>query len=273
MSSFLQKLLLPPKKISGDKALPPEETVKIAEQKLLSSGFKIYKGVKRIDKGRLGIPVFLSMYDIDGQKITGKYKQMGKGVTEEFAKASALMEIVERFSLFSFYLNVPETAIFSTFESLQDKAMDFEVFLSYVEGEKEDRKAIDREIKQIETDGIKHISMAEAMIGLGKFDKAIESAKEALKHKNSFLKAAILITTALRLEGKFKEAIDFLMGILNDRELTEEQQANLKQALGEVYEAMGKKERALIWYREAYRILKDPDLKEKINKLEKEKVS
>ena len=63
------------------------------------------------------------------------------------------------------------------------------------------------------------------------------------------------------------------MGILNDRELTEEQQANLKQALGEVYEAMGKKERALIWYREAYRILKDPDLKEKINKLEKEKVS
>ena len=61
MSSFLQKLLLPSKKISGDKALPPEETVKIAEQKLLSSGFKIYKGVKRIDKGRLGIPVFLSM--------------------------------------------------------------------------------------------------------------------------------------------------------------------------------------------------------------------
>ena len=63
------------------------------------------------------------------------------------------------------------------------------------------------------------------------------------------------------------------MGILNDRELTEEQQAKLKQALGEVYEAMGKKERALIWYREALRVLNDPDLKERINKLEKEKVS
>jgi len=149
MSSFLQKLLLPSKKISGDKALPPEETVKIAEQKLLSSGFKIYKGVKRIDKGRLGIPVFLSMYDIDGQKITGKYKQMGKGVTEEFAKASALMEIVERFSLFSFYLNVPETAIFSTFESLQDKAMDFEVFLSSVEGEKEEKKHAEKILKKV----------------------------------------------------------------------------------------------------------------------------
>ena len=113
--------------------------------------------------------------------------------------------------------------------------------------------------------------MAEAMIGLGKFDKAIENARKALKHENSFLKAAILITTALRLEGKFKEAIDFLMEILSDRKLTEEQQAKLKQALGEVYEAMGKKERALIWYREAHRVLKDPDLKEKINKLEREK--
>ncbi len=153
-----------------------------------------------------------------------------------------------------------------------DQAIDLSDMVSYyVEEAKEDRKAIDREIKQIETDGIKYISMAEAMIGLGKFDEAIRNAREALKRENSFLKAAILIATAFRLEGKFKEAVDFLMGVLNDRKLTEEQQAKLKQALGEVYEAMGEKERALIWYKEAQRTLKDPDLKEKINKLEREK--
>ena len=187
--------------------------------------------------------------------MTFRHPEYSRLITEEVESAQVLPE--------------PEEILY-----VLDQAIDLSDMVShYVEEVKEDRKAIDREIKQIETDGIKHISMAEAMIGLGKFDEAIKNAREALKHENSFLRAAILITTALRLEGKFKEAIDFLMGIFNDRELTEEQQAKLKQALGEVYEAMGEKERALIWYKEAYRILKDPDLKEKINELEKGRVS
>jgi tetratricopeptide (TPR) repeat protein len=216
------------------------------EQGEFESGSEFMDRLKIVDR---------EAYDKLLSIMTFRHPEYSRLITEEVESVQALPE--------------PEEIL-----HVLDQVIDLSDMVShYVEEVKEDRKAIDREIKQIETDGIKHISMAEAMIGLGKFDKAIESAKEALKHKNSFLKAAILITTALRLEGKFKEAIDFLMGILNDRELTEEQQANLKQALGEVYEAMGKKERALIWYREAYRILKDPDLKEKINKLEKEKVS
>ncbi|GAB6076114.1 hypothetical protein [Desulfurobacterium crinifex] len=216
------------------------------EQGEVESGSEFMERLKIVDR---------EAYDKLLSIMTFRHPEYSRLITEEVESAQVLPE--------------PEEIL-----HVLDQAIDLSDMVShYVEEVREDRKAIDREIKQIETDGIKYISMAEAMIGLGKFDKAIENAKEALKHENSFLKAAILITTALRLEGKFKEAIDFLMGILNDRKLTEEQQAKLKQALGEVYEAMGEKERALIWYKEAHRILKDPDLKEKINKLEKERVS
>jgi hypothetical protein len=76
------KFFLPSRKVIADKALLPEETVKLVEERLKSLGAKVYKGVKRIDKGRLGLPVFLSFYDVDGVKTTGNYKQMGKGATE-----------------------------------------------------------------------------------------------------------------------------------------------------------------------------------------------
>lgn len=135
--------------------------------------------------------------------------------------------------------------------------------------EKEDRKNIEKEIRQIESDGIKYISTAEAMLGLGEFDKAIEDAKKALKYDKSFFKAAVLIATAFKLEGKFNEAINFIMDILDDRRLTEKDKAELKEALGENYEAMGKKERALIWYKEAYKVLKEEEIKDKIAELEK----
>jgi ribosomal protein S12 methylthiotransferase accessory factor len=137
MKDLLKKFLEPSLKVVADKAKFPEETVKEVEEKLNSLGIKIYKGIKRVDKNRLGIPVYLSLYDIDGQKITGKYKQMGKGATETLAKASALMELVERFSLFSFYRRVLDKGILSTFEEMKEKAMPFEVFLSSVEDEEE----------------------------------------------------------------------------------------------------------------------------------------
>jgi hypothetical protein len=45
-------------------------------------------------------------------------------------------------------------------------------------------------------------------------------------------------------------------------------EAKLKELIGEIYEEMGEKDRALLWYREANRVLDDPDIKEKIKKLE-----
>ena len=69
MKDLLKKFLEPSLKVVADKAKFPEETVKEVEEKLNSLGIKIYKGIKRVDKNRLGIPVYLSLYDIDGQKI------------------------------------------------------------------------------------------------------------------------------------------------------------------------------------------------------------
>lgn len=139
MENWIKKFLEPSKKVIADKAKFPEETVREVEEKLKSADMKIYRGLIRIDKGRLGIPIYLSLYDVEGQKITGKYKQMGKGVTEVLSQASALMELVERFSLFSFYKEVPRTGILSSFEELGEKAISFEIFLNSVKDEEPER--------------------------------------------------------------------------------------------------------------------------------------
>lgn len=143
-----KKFLLSSKKVIADKAKPPEETIKEVEERLRLTGVRIYKGLKRIDKGRLGIPIYLSLYDIDGQKVTGNFKQMGKGTTEALSQASALMELVERFSLFSFYKEIEKRGIFSSFEELKEKAIPFEIFLKSVE---------DDESKEVKNFAIKYL--------------------------------------------------------------------------------------------------------------------
>ncbi|NPA94926.1 MAG: tetratricopeptide repeat protein [Thermodesulfobacteria bacterium] len=85
-----------------DKVRTPEETLNWALERFSSLGQPVLEEVKRIDKGRLGIPVFVSRYSPQASAITGTKKQMGKGVTEAQAKASAIMEIAERYSLFRF---------------------------------------------------------------------------------------------------------------------------------------------------------------------------
>lgn len=139
MEGLLKKFFQPSKKVIADKAAFPEETVSRVENRLKSLGLKVYKGVQRIDKGRLGIPVYISLYDIDGQRITGNFKQMGKGSTEVLAKASALMELVERFSLFSFYRSVETVGRLTTFEELGEDALSWEIFLRSVEDDEQDK--------------------------------------------------------------------------------------------------------------------------------------
>ncbi len=87
-----------------DKVKTPEETLEWALKKFAGLGEAVLKDIRRIDKGRLGIPVYISEYGTKGSLITGNKKQMGKGITEAQAKASAVMELAERFSLFE-YLN------------------------------------------------------------------------------------------------------------------------------------------------------------------------
>ena len=56
----------------------------------------------RIDSGRLDIPVYLSLLGVDARRVVPTHKQMGKGATPVQAEASALMELVERFSFFTY---------------------------------------------------------------------------------------------------------------------------------------------------------------------------
>lgn len=88
--------------IDQDKAVTPEETIKRFYERLEKLDFKILSEVKRIDNGRLDIPVYFSVCAEGAQKLTGTKKQMGKGASPVQAKASACMELAERFSFFAF---------------------------------------------------------------------------------------------------------------------------------------------------------------------------
>ncbi len=134
-----EKFFLPSRKVIADKALQPHETIALVEGRLKGLGARIYKGLKRIDKGRLGLPVYLSLYDVDGIKTTGNFKQMGKGASDVLAQASALVELVERYSLFSFLKSVDKQGIFTSFDELKEKAIPWEVFLNSLEDEEEER--------------------------------------------------------------------------------------------------------------------------------------
>ncbi|PIE57575.1 MAG: hypothetical protein CSA33_07600 [Desulfobulbus propionicus] len=94
-----------------DKACTPAETVQKLQQRLRETGLDILKEVRRIDTGRLGIPVYFSVCGADAQAVIGSKNQMGKGSTPEQAKASACMELAERYSFFSFMQNSANFAV------------------------------------------------------------------------------------------------------------------------------------------------------------------
>ncbi len=93
--------------VDQDKAISPEETLKRFYAKVESLELKILNEVRRIDNGRLDIPVYFSVCGDDALAMTGTKKQMGKGASPIQAEASACMELAERFSFFS-YKNNPD---------------------------------------------------------------------------------------------------------------------------------------------------------------------
>ncbi len=86
-----------------DKAAPPAETVARVKAVLDAKCAGVLERTERVDTGRLGIPVFLSICGPAARAVMPTRKQMGKGASPEQAEASALMELVERFSYFSFW--------------------------------------------------------------------------------------------------------------------------------------------------------------------------
>lgn len=105
-----------------DKAIDPAKTVEKAKAKLGLFGDRILKGTIRIDSGRLGIPVYMSLCGLEAERTIGTKKQMGKGCSPDQAEASALMELIERFSLFRF-IQDPENFLHGSFNDFSKQAL------------------------------------------------------------------------------------------------------------------------------------------------------
>jgi ribosomal protein S12 methylthiotransferase accessory factor len=101
-----------------DKVFSPVETVERFKKRLEEVDLDILKEVRRIDNGRLDIPIYFSITGKDAREVIGNKKQMGKGSTPEQSQASACMELGERFSFFSFMKN-PENFIVDTYPNLK----------------------------------------------------------------------------------------------------------------------------------------------------------
>jgi ribosomal protein S12 methylthiotransferase accessory factor len=120
-----------------DKIMSPSETVKKFKERTAKLNLDILSQTRRIDNGRLDIPVFFSECGADAKRVTGTNKQMGKGGTPEQSEASAVMELGERFSFFSF-VNKKENFIYATPAELGDKGLDFSQIIKSVHDREED---------------------------------------------------------------------------------------------------------------------------------------
>ncbi len=117
--------------LDQDKVLPPEETVIKIMERFKQVNLDILERTERIDNGRLSIPVYLSYCGKDARAVTGTRKQMGKGATPAQAEASAVMELAERFSFFSF-CNTPSNFFTDTYKNLKARAIPFEMIAQSV---------------------------------------------------------------------------------------------------------------------------------------------
>lgn len=123
--------------LDQDKIFTPEETVARFKEKLKRLDLNILDKTVRIDNGRLDIPVFFSICGPDAAAATGTAKQMGKGATPAQAEASAVMELAERFSFFSFAKNEANFFL-DTFRNVKDKALAFDLIAQSVHDQSDD---------------------------------------------------------------------------------------------------------------------------------------
>jgi ribosomal protein S12 methylthiotransferase accessory factor len=123
--------------LDQDKIVSPEETVTRFKKKIKELKLNILEETRRIDNGRLDIPVFFSVCGHDARKVTGTNKQMGKGATPQQSEASAVMELAERFSFFS-YVNDADNFFTAPHAHVRDRAITFENIARSVHDESDD---------------------------------------------------------------------------------------------------------------------------------------
>ena len=131
-----------------DKTMAPEETVAMVKKKMQALDLDILASTSRIDNGRLDIPVFFSTCGHDAAAIIGTRKQMGKGATPAQAEASAVMELAERFSFFSFYRET-ENFQTGTWHDVAKEAIDFDQIAKSVHDESADLDAAEAIFKSL----------------------------------------------------------------------------------------------------------------------------
>lgn len=123
-----------------DKLIAPGETLARFRERVKRAGIRLLEETRRIDRGRLGIPVFISRCGSDARAVIGTLKQMGKGATPEQAEASAVMELAERYSFFSFAGN-PHAFRVATRAEIGPQAMEFDYIARSVHDESDDLDA------------------------------------------------------------------------------------------------------------------------------------
>ncbi len=120
-----------------DKIMSPAQTVQQFKEKTAGLELDILNRTRRIDNGRLDIPVFFSECGADAQRVTGTRKQMGKGGTPDQSEASAVMELAERFSFFSFVQDKSNFRV-STPAALGTQAFDYDRIIQSVHDDPRD---------------------------------------------------------------------------------------------------------------------------------------
>jgi ribosomal protein S12 methylthiotransferase accessory factor len=134
--------------LDQDKAVSPEETVSSVKTRLAQTGLDVIQNTERIDNGRLGIPVYVSVCGPDALRIMPTRKQMGKGATPAQAEASAVMEMVERFSFFHFLQN--GNFIRAKYEQVRDQAMPFKHIAMAVHHDLDDLDRAEKAFAELE---------------------------------------------------------------------------------------------------------------------------
>ena len=125
--------------LDQDKIFSPEETVRRFKEKLKKVDLDILEYTVRIDNGRLGIPVYFSSCGKDAMNTIGTKKQMGKGATPQQSEASAVMELAERYSFFSFSKN-PKNFFIEKYRNIKDRAISFDMIARSVHDDSDDLK-------------------------------------------------------------------------------------------------------------------------------------
>jgi len=123
--------------LDQDKILTPEETVRRFREKLKAVDLDILEQTVRIDNGRLDLPIFFIICGRDAEEVMGTKKQMGKGGTPHQSEASAVMELAERFSFFSFCKNEKNFFV-EKYRNINDHALSFEAIAKSVHDDSPD---------------------------------------------------------------------------------------------------------------------------------------